>query len=150
LNAEFLQNLLQTGALAHDPNYRQEFKNYLDEGISRLGDAKNKAKFNPNDRFEFAISAFAQFAFAAMRWHGFRSNVKMYGPHTIRCLEHTVDLGQWSAVKMYFELQKHNEENEKHWISSHGHIGMTSEVQVKEAIRCADLLLGKVKALGPI
>ena len=85
-----LENLVRAGKLKNEPPNQDEF-----DGLVRLGEAKFKdaqvASLSLESRFELAYGASHAFALAALRWHGYRSDLRYV---VFQCLEHTVGVSR--------------------------------------------------------
>ena len=85
-----LENLVRAGKLKNEPPNQDEF-----DGLVKLGEAKFKdaqvASLSLESRFELAYGASHAFALAALRWHGYRSDLRYI---VFQCLEHTVGVSR--------------------------------------------------------
>ncbi len=85
-----LENLIGAGKLKHEPPNQNEF-----DGLVKLGEAKFKdaqvASLSLESRFELACGASHAFALAALRWHGYRSDLRYV---VFQSLEHTVGVSR--------------------------------------------------------
>jgi len=85
-----LENLVRAGKLKNEPPNQDEF-----DGLVKLGEAKFKdaqvAALSLESRFELAYGASHAFALAALRWHGYRSDLRYI---VFQCLEHTVGVSR--------------------------------------------------------
>ena len=85
-----LQNLVATGKLKQEPPDQSEF-----EGLLKLGEAKFKdaqvASLSLESRFDLAYGASHAFALAALRWHGYRSDLRYI---VFQSVEHTLGLSR--------------------------------------------------------
>jgi hypothetical protein len=70
-----LENLVRAGKLKNEPPNQDEF-----DGLVKLGEAKFKdaqvASLSLERRFELAYGAAHAFVLAALRWHGYRSDLR--------------------------------------------------------------------------
>ena len=85
-----LENLVRAGKLKNEPPNQDEF-----DGLLKLGEAKFKdarvSSLSLESRFELAYGASHAFALAALRWHGYRSDLRYI---VFQCLEHTVGVSR--------------------------------------------------------
>jgi hypothetical protein len=85
-----LENLVRTDKVKNEPPSQDEF-----DGLVKLGEAKFKdaqvASLSLESRFELAYGASHAFALAALRWHGYRSDLRYI---VFQCLEHTVGVSR--------------------------------------------------------
>ncbi|NLV72922.1 MAG: hypothetical protein GXY46_10045 [Actinobacteria bacterium] len=85
-----LENLVRAGKLKNEPPNQDEF-----DGLVKLGEAKFKdaqvASLSLESRFELAYGASHAFALAALRWHGYRSDLRYI---VFQSLEHTVGVSR--------------------------------------------------------
>jgi hypothetical protein len=85
-----LENLVRAGRLKNEPPNQDEF-----DGLVKLGEAKFKdaqvASLSLESRFELAYGASHAFALAALRWHGYRSDLRYI---VFQSLEHTVGVSR--------------------------------------------------------
>jgi hypothetical protein len=85
-----LENLVSSGKLNNEPPNQDEF-----DGLVKLGEAKFKdaqvASLSLESRFELAYGASHAFALAALRWHGYRSDLRYI---VFQSLEHTVGVSR--------------------------------------------------------
>lgn len=69
-----LANLARIGKLAEEPATAGEIEGLLVSGNERLKDARNE-HLALSSRFDLAYNAAHAFSLAALRWHGYRSEV---------------------------------------------------------------------------
>ncbi len=85
-----LENLVRAGKLKKEPPNQDEF-----DGLVKLGEAKFKdaqvASLSLESRFELAYGASHAFALAALRRHGYRSDLRYI---VFQSLEHTVGVSR--------------------------------------------------------
>jgi hypothetical protein len=83
-----LENLVATGKLKYEPASRDEFDGLVTLGEARFKDAR-VSSLSLESRFDLAYGASHAFALAALRWHGYRTDLRYI---VFQCLEHTLDI----------------------------------------------------------
>lgn len=91
-----LDNLVRAGQLKSEPPSQEEIDGLYRSGLRRLDDAANK-DLNLESRFDLGYNAAHSFALAALRIHGYRSNLRYL---VFQCLQHTIGLPreQWRVL----------------------------------------------------
>jgi hypothetical protein len=138
MSNENLENLLRIGKLADEPPSRAEFNGLVQSGHNRLRDAENTT-LNLESRFDLAYNAAHALALAALRWHGYRSDIRYL---VFQCLKHTVNLAdeQWRVLD-----EAHRKRNLAEY---EGNIDV-EQALVESMIRVAKEVESRVGALGP-
>lgn len=84
------EDLVRAGRLKNEPSNQDEL-----DGLVKLGEAKFKdaqvVSLSLESRFELAYGASHAFALAALRWHGYRSDLRYI---VFQSLEHTVGVSR--------------------------------------------------------
>ena len=98
-----LANLARIGKLAAEPGTPGEIKGLLTSGSERLADARNKG-LALSSRFDLAHNAAHAFAFAALRWHGYRSDSRYL---VFQSLPHTLGLpaATWRVLSKAYQVR---------------------------------------------
>lgn len=140
MSLEPLDNLAQRGLLKQEPPDQVEFNGLLNSGTTRLKDACNEAN-STEGRFDLAYNAVHALSLAAMRWHGYRPDNKRY--IVFQALEHTLGLpaAQWRVLD-----KAHNARNSAEY---EGYFDVDEQL-LAEVLKIAEIVRGKVAALGPV
>lgn len=134
-----LDNLVSINKLKKENADAVEFAGMLQAGDRKLLDAQIEG-LSEDSQFALAYSAAHAFALAALRWHGYRSDVRYL---VFQCLEHTLNLSsaQWRVLD-----QCHNARNLAEY---EGHLEVNAQL-LKELIEITQEIQTRVKALAPI
>lgn len=134
-----LDNLVRIGQLKAEPPSQAEFDGLLRSGQVRLADAANPA-LSLESRFDLAYNAAHALSLAALGWHGYRSENRY---RVFRCLAHTLQLepAQWRVLD-----QAHRKRNLAEY---EGDLDVDAAL-VEALVRTAQLVAGRVAALGPV
>ena len=81
-----LDNLVTTGKLKRQPPNQREFDGLIEQGEAKFKDSQ-MASLSLVSRVDLAYSASHAFALAALRWHGYRSEMRYI---VFQSLEHTL------------------------------------------------------------
>ncbi len=85
-----LENLVAAGRLKREPPNQNEFDDLTMLGEARFRDAQ-VASLSLESRFDLAYGASHAFALAALRWHGYRSDLRYV---VFQSLEHTLGVSR--------------------------------------------------------
>ena len=85
-----LENLLGAGRLKREPAGQAEFEGLVSLGEAKYRDAQNLT-LALESRFELAYGASHAFSLAALRWHGYRSDLRYV---VFQSLEHTLGVSR--------------------------------------------------------
>jgi hypothetical protein len=91
-----LDNLVRSGQLKAEPPSDAEIQGLRRSGLRRLNDA-GREELSLESRFDLAYNAAHALALAALRFRGYRSELRYL---VFQCLQHTVDLPneQWRVL----------------------------------------------------
>jgi hypothetical protein len=134
-----LENLISIGKLKAEPADQTEFDGLVRSAGVRLADTGIES-LSMESRFDLAYNASHALALAALRWHGYRSENRYL---VFQCLQRTAELEP--QVWRVFSLC-HDRRNRAEYEG----LVQIDEQLVTDLISASELLLGKVKALGPV
>ena len=91
-----LDNLVRAGQLKSEPAAEEEIEGLFRSGAHRLDDA-GRNDLSLESRFDLGYNAVHVLALAALRLHGYRSNLRYL---VFQCLQHTIGLSreQWRVL----------------------------------------------------
>lgn len=136
---ENLQNLQKIGKLKAEPPDQVEFDGLLKSAKRKLPDAENET-LSADSRFILAYDAAHSLALAALRWHGFRSDLRYL---VFQVLGHTVS---FPTDKWRFLDACHQKRNAALYDGE----CFEDEQLIKELIAATKELQAAVEALGPV
>jgi hypothetical protein len=96
---------------------------------------------SPEGRFDLAYNAAHALALAAMRWHGYRPDRQRF--IVFQALQHTLNLtpGPWRVLD-----KAHKTRN----LAEYEGYSEVDEQLLAEVLKIAEIVRGKVAALGPV
>lgn len=139
MTSKELENLAKTGKLKVEPGDQLEFEGLLQSARVRLADARIET-LAIESRFDLAYNASHALALAALRWSGYRSEIRYL---VFQCLQHTVGLGPevWRVLSLCHDRRNRAEYQ--------GFVDIDEQL-LADLITATGILLEKVSELGPI
>jgi hypothetical protein len=134
-----LENLVGAGKLKREPPDQHEF-----DGLVKLGEAKFKdaqtASLSLESRFDLAYGASHAFALAALRWHGYRSDLRYV---VFQSLEHTLGVSRdiWRVLD-----KAHGVRN----AADYGGNFQVNERLLRDMVAATTVVRQRVLSLGPV
>src|SRR4051812_13285274 len=140
MSSESLDNLVKTGLLKAELPDQAEFDGLLKSGTNRLKDALNQGN-SPEGRFDLAYNAAHALALAALRWHGYRPDRQRFV--VFQALPHTLKLPaeQWRVLDKAHRVRN---------LAEYEGTFQLDEQLLTEVLKIAEIVRGKVAALGPV
>jgi hypothetical protein len=126
--------------LKAEPPDQAEFDGLLKLGTNRLKDARSEDN-SPEGRFDLAYNAAHSLSLASLRWHGYRPDRQRF--IVFQALQHTLNLPpeQWRILD-----KAHASRN----LAEYEGYSEVDEQLLAEVLKIAEIVRGKVAALGPI
>jgi len=139
MTIEALENLVKIRKLNPEPPDQTEFDGLVSAAVTRLKDVQ-LVGLSVDSQFSLAYGAAHALALAALRWHGYRSDLRYL---VFQCLPHTLNLekAKWRVLD-----RCHTRRNLAEY---EGHLDIDTQL-LQELIVIANELHGLVAGLGPI
>lgn len=133
-----LERLVAIRKLKAEPAVQEELDGLIASGSARLADSERRS-LAAESRFDLAYNAAHALALAALRWHGYRPDLRYI---VFQCLEHTVNLppASWRVLD-----QAHNRRN----LAEYEGVVEVDMALVEAMIRVTRELQRRVLELGP-
>lgn len=134
-----LDNLVNTGKLKRQPPNQEEFDGLIEQGEAKFKDSQ-MASLSLVSRFDLAYSASHAFALAALRWHGYRSEMRYI---VFQSLEHTLGVSRdiWRVLD-----KAHGARN----AAEYGGNFQVNERLLKDLLAATAVVRQRVLGLGPV
>ena len=134
-----LENLVSSGKLKREPPSQNEFNGLVEQGEATFKDS-HVASLSLVSRFDLAYSAAHAFALAALRWHGYRSDMRYI---VFQSLEHTVGVSRdiWRVLD-----KAHGARN----AAEYGGNFQVNERLLMDVLAATAVVRQRVLELGPI
>lgn len=134
-----LDNLVSTGKLKREPPSQSEFNGLVEQGEAKFEDCQI-ASLSLVSRFDLAYGAAHAFALAALRWHGYRSDMRYI---VFQSLEHTLGVSQdiWRVLD-----KAHGARN----AAEYGGNFQVNERLLKDVLAATTAVRQRVRDLGPV